>query len=296
MNKKEKIIYKMHKDLVAYVAKEQKRADKSPAFCRFIQNLDAELQQVHAADTQAQQSTKGATKAKNALKTDAKNATKRIAKILVAHAADVNDSVLKDKYKGLKNKIGQASNVDFTMKCKDVMTEARLVEKHLLDHGITAEDLATVEAKIALLDTKLPEHSGVKVDKKAGTQKRKQLFTNIQSVSTEQVKNAVATFIDLDKEFYDGVMGIITPPKVAQPTQIRVVFKSADTKNPLMHHTARLLNAETMEKSDKRGAIRFKFDKGGFHTIEVQLPSGEIRIFKDIEVKQGKTKTLKIEV
>lgn len=284
----------MHTDLVAYVAREQERANKSPAFCRFIQNLDAALQQVHAADTQAQQSTKGATKAKTSLKSDAKNATNRIAKVLLAHAADVKDGLLKDKYTDLRAKLGRASYADFTMKCKDIMAEARLVEKQLLDHGITPDDLTAVDTKIALLDAKLPEHSSAKVDKKAGTQKRKQLFANIQSVSTEQVKNAAATFIGLDKEFYDGVMGIITPPKVAKPTQIRVVFKSADTKKPLLHHTARLAGAEKLEKSNKKGSILFKFEKAGFQTIEVHLPNGDIQIHKDVEVKEGKTKTLVI--
>ena len=61
-----------------------------------------------------------------------------------------------------------------------------------------------------------------------------------------------------------------------------------------MKQAARVLNTDLTAKSNSKGEIRFKFSDGGYYTIEVLLPNGEIRVFKDVEVKRGKTTTVEV--
>ena len=68
MKKTENEKYLASRKLIEYVRKNEARAQKVPAFCRIISNLEAQTKLVSAAESQSTQDTTGATKEKNNLK------------------------------------------------------------------------------------------------------------------------------------------------------------------------------------------------------------------------------------
>ena len=94
----------------------------------------------------------------------------------------------------------------------------------------------------------------------------------------------------MEDEFYAEILAALkVGQKVPRTTQIKVVFKSAETQKPVENQPVRVLDTELTATSDKKGVARFKFPKSGLFSLEIPLPNGEIRIQKDVAVKRSKT-------
>jgi hypothetical protein len=276
----------------------ERNPDKSkliPAYHRHIQKIAAEMMPVAAIDSLANQSTKGLTLEKNNTVSDTKTGVGRFCNLLIGYASDAENVVLETDFKALRTKFQKAPQDEFAAACLEVVAEVRKLPEQWADLGITEAGIAAVESKIALFTVQVPKSEAVKTEAKKAVKKRTAIF-KMSTVMKEKITNLAAGFIGLDDEFYADIIEIIGPKKGAAATEIVVVFKSADTQKLLSNQNARVTGRKLTPKSNKKGEIRFKFAQGGPKTIEVPLPNGEIRTFKDVEVSKGKTVTLIVEV
>ncbi len=285
-------------ELLKLIDLSARNPDKSkliPAYHRLIQKLAADMMPVAAVDSIAKQSTKGVTLEKNNTIGDIKIGIGRFCNLLVAYASDVEDVVLTTDFKALRIKFQKAPQDEFAAVCTEVVAEVRKLPEQWADLGITEAGIVAVESKIALFTVQAPKGDAIKTETKKAVRKRTAIF-KMSGAAKEKILNLASGFIGVDDEFYTDIMDIIGDKKHGPATEIVVTFQSATTQQFLPNLDARIAGRKATHKSNKKGESRFKFAQGGLKTIEVPLPNGEIRTFKDVEVAKGKTTTLVVEV
>jgi hypothetical protein len=283
--------------LLALIELSKNNPDKSkliPAYDRMTQKMATEMTPVAALESQAQQTTKGVTKDKNNTVDVLKTEVGRLSSLAIGYATEAENVVLLADLTALKTKFYKATHKEFAAVCTEIVAEVRKLPEQWADFGITEAGVAAVETKIALFNVQAPKIKDIQKASKKAVKKRTAIFKG-GTTTKKQIRNIAAGFIGVDNEFYEDIMDIIASPKRAV-AEIVVMFKSATTQQFLPDHNARIVGRKTTAKSNKKGEIRFKFAQGGAKTIEVTLPDGALRTFKDIEAQKGKTTTLIVEV
>jgi hypothetical protein len=295
MRAEEKVKQAMLSDLIELSQNNPDKSKKIPAYNRLIQKIATELSPVDALENQAQQSTKGVTLDKNNNIDALKIEVGRLSSLTIGYAIEAEDVVLTADLTALKTKFHKATHKQFAAVCTEIVAEVRKLPEQWADFGITEAGVAAVETRIALLGVQAPKIKAIKTASKKAVKKRTAIFKG-SSTTKRQILNIAVGFIGVDDEFYADIMEILSSKKRTPVTELVVVFKSSATQKLLADHNAHVVGRKATPKSNKKGEISFKFTQGGFKTVEVPLPSGEIRLFKDIEVPKGKTTTLIVEV
>lgn len=280
--------------VIALAKKHPEKMQKAPAFARLMQKIEADLAPVSTLTEQKEQSTKGLTLEKNQTYDTLKANTTRLCNLAIGHASVTENLALESDWTGWLAKL-RSPQATFGVACTKVVTEIRKLSEHWADLGITEADVLDIEAKIALFDAQLPQSADVKMEKKKAGKKITAIIGTTTTTQKQLLKLA-ATFIGVDNELHADISEIMNPKKRTATTEIVVVFKSAETQKFLANQNAHVVGRKATPKSNKKGEIRFKFTEGGMKTIEVPLPNGEIRTFKDVEVPKGKTVTLIVEL
>ncbi len=293
MTATEKVKQKVCSDLVALAKRFPEKNQKVPAWARLMLKFETDLAPVLAINNLAQQSTKGLTLEKNNTLSDLKIGVGRLCNVMIANAFEAKNVALETDLKTLRTKFTRAPQDEFAAVCKEVVTEIRKYEAQWADMGITATDLPTIEANIALFETQTPKVEVLMTDKKKATKQRTAIF---QSVYTQtQILDVAAGFIGVDDEHYSDITDILGIKKrKPAATQVKVTFKSTTTQVPMMAQQARVSGTDMAAKSSKKGRVLFKFKEAGFYTIEIPLPNGEVRIIENVEAKRGRTTKLEI--
>lgn len=289
MRATEKKHHDIYMDLIAVSKKYPAQTLRIPAFGRLIQKLEQDIEPVLTVDSQAQKSTKGVTIDKNNLQSTLKIAVGRLCQVMIGHATEAQNVVLETSLTELKSKFAKARASDFANVCTEVVEEARKLEAHWADCGITEGNLATIETQIAEFKTKQPIGKEIKTETKKAVKKRASFFENAVS-RKKQILNVAAAYMGVDDEFYAEILVSLRVGKRGPGvSQIKVIIKSAETQKPIMNQPVRVMGSDLAETSDKKGVARIKFPKGGLFSLEIPLPNGEIKIQKDVEVKRNKT-------
>lgn len=302
MKKNENEKYVNARSVIEFTNLHSERAEKVPAYVKFIRKLETQVTLLSAAESQATLNTKGATLEKNNTKTAVQDEVVRLSKILVAYANDVEDVVLEKKVGAMQSKLSKAKQAEFPTQCKDVLTEAKTLNGSLAEYGFTMEGLLALEAKVAIYDAKTPQTNHLKAQKNAGSKAKKQIFTKLDKITNKQIKNAAVAFIGVDDELYNGIMDCLKTNKRAasSPTQIKVVFKIEKSLKNFQTiqeiKDATVVGTKKVGKANDKGEMFFKVSKSGTYALNIPLPNGEIRFISDIEVKRGQTTEIEVAI
>ncbi|MBL7814015.1 MAG: hypothetical protein JNL70_03335 [Saprospiraceae bacterium] len=292
MRAKEKENHEKYVDLIALAKKYPNKTSKVPAFARLIQKLETDLAPALAMDIQAQQSTKGLTQEKNQIYSVVKTGVDRLCRLIIGYATDADNVVLLSDLNTLKTKFGKAKQADFASVCTDIITEVRKLSEHWADYGITEKGVSDVEKKLLVFKEKAPKNKEMKQVTKKAVKKRGEFFEK-SSDTNKQILNISTAFMGQDDEFYEDILAAMKIGKRGPVMpQIKLIIKTGETQKPVEDQKARISGTDIVEKTNKKGEIRFKLNKKGTVDIEIPLPNGEVKIQKDVEVKRGKTTTV----
>jgi hypothetical protein len=253
--------------------------------------MASDIEPIEAYEAQTRLSSKGVTEVKNTVLSDVKADIARLYKLMIAHAKEQKDVILLDTVRTLRKTFTASAQTEFAKNAKPIIVQARKLEAHWADYGITEAQVSKTEAHLALLVDHIPKVQGIVVDKKQATKDIKDVLARL-SKTKQSLKTVALGFIGVDDAFYAEFLAVIgTSKKKASATKLKVILKAAESQAPIVKQFVRIVDSEFAGMTNKKGELIFTFAKAGVYDLHIPLPNGEVKDIKGVELKAHKTTT-----
>lgn len=261
-----------------------------PIFYTHTQTLRGYLVKAKAEDTESQKDTKGMTKDKNQVKTNIFELMIDFTDIVSAFAAANSNTVLANRVNNFTSVFGKTRQNDIATLCRGILDEVKPFLPDLVDYTITLATLQEIYDLIDVYEGKIPETRTTVKGKTVNTTNRDDIFNLITDLMDNKILKVAVGFKKIDLDFYKRLIAAAAvDATTTKPAIVKVVLSDESGTRDFKMMTARSLDSDKPKKANTKGAITFRFAKGGLKDIEVPMPNGEPIKLTGIETKNGKT-------
>jgi hypothetical protein len=220
-----------------------------------------------------------------------------LTRLTLPYALDTDDTILKDRVDKFKTVFGATAQGDIATLCKDILKKMHPHLAALVVYGITTEQVEEAQGLIDAYEGKVPETRAQTKERVGHTEKRDALFAKMFALVQDRILNSVEAFKKDNADFYTRITNALAIAQTqTKPTILRIKFKNTSGKRFAQALTARIVGNEAVHTANDKGEIVMKFDKGGYHDIEIPLEGGESIKLPRLRTVKGKTKTVTVEI
>ncbi len=220
-----------------------------------------------------------------------------LTRLTLPYAMDTDDTILKNRVDKFKTVFGATPQGDIGTLCKDILKKMQPHLTALIDYGVTPGKVQETQGLIDTYEGKVPETRAQTKERVGHTEKRDALFGKMLALVQDRILNSVEAFRTDNADFYTRITKALAIAQTqSKPTLLRIKSGNKSGQRLAQALTAHLGGSEAVYIANDKGDIVIKFDKGGYHDIEIPLGDGESIKLSRIRIVKGKTKTVTVNI